>query len=267
MRWPVFVLLAGVVTQLGCNLVRNATHNLFHEPCKQLHDQHITCTPVDEARRAWEQYCGNAPSQSKEYAQGFQDGYADYLDSGGNAPSIARDRRSKFSTPSGQMQVQEYMMGMKAGLEAGMISGRKQFHTVPVLLPNAQSDTRLNVQQKSKNETAIASPQSQQLPEPRKYDDTIGLTVPSRPVVSGIPQLNPAPVSTEFSPSIPDEKQPIAPEPPRLTLPKINRSEPLPYDPPTQIMKPIAGPSGIVVPPVAAPMRPTVPLRLPGDRE
>jgi len=273
MRWPLFVLLASVVSQLGCNLVRNATHNLLNEPRQHFDDQHVARATRSEAKSAWEQYCAIAPSQSEDFVQGFQDGYADYLDSGGNAqpPAVPplRYRRSKFSTPSGHMQVQEYMAGIKAGLEAGMLSGRRQFLTVPVLLPNAQTETRLNVQQKSKNETSIASPNphSQQLPQPRKYDESIGLTVPTRPVISGIPQLNPAPTSPELSPSIPEVTQPIATEPPRLVLPDAQRQEPLPSEPPTQIMKPIAGPSGIVVPPRDAPMRPPVPLRLPGEPE
>jgi hypothetical protein len=76
---------------------------------------------------------------SAEYADGFVDGYANYLDKGGtgDAPALPPRRywRTHYRTPEGRLAVEDYFAGYRAGAAAAIASGFRVTATVATSLP------------------------------------------------------------------------------------------------------------------------------------
>lgn len=76
---------------------------------------------------------------SRDFADGFVDGYARYLDKGGdgNPPPLPPRRywRVHCRTPEGKQVVEEYFAGFRAGSAAAIASGFRSVDTVATSLP------------------------------------------------------------------------------------------------------------------------------------
>ena len=77
-----------------------------------------------------------------EFRDGFLDGYADYLDRGGDgqppaAPPARYATNPKYLSPEGHTLIRQYFLGFRYGAEVAIASGRRHYFTVPVLIPDA----------------------------------------------------------------------------------------------------------------------------------
>ena len=142
MRWK-SVALAGAAWPAfaGCSTLHNV--------CKSVNDPHPVCTQCEiehelrkQARDAWQQVQCDYPRRdfTPEFRDGFLDGFVDYLDRGGNGslpavPPAKYTRQKKYFTEDGQCRIKNYFLGFKYGQEIAIATGKRQFYTVPVLLP------------------------------------------------------------------------------------------------------------------------------------
>ena len=102
-----------------------------------------TCESRPERRGTSPKASAPSTPTSSLYRDGFIDGYVDYLDRGGNGslpavPPAKYTRHKKYFTENGQCLAKEYFLGFKHGQEVAIATGRRQFLTVPVLLPQPQ---------------------------------------------------------------------------------------------------------------------------------
>jgi hypothetical protein len=143
MRWK-SVALAGAAwpALAGCNIAHYAARNLANEPKVVLTQAAIEHDLRKQARAAWQEVRGEYPrcAFTAEFRDGFIDGYVDYLDRGGNGslpavPPAKYTRHKKYYTEDGQCRVKDYFLGFKYGQEIAIATGKRQFLTVPVLLP------------------------------------------------------------------------------------------------------------------------------------
>jgi hypothetical protein len=292
MRWSISLLIGLVLAQTGCSLGRNIAHNLVNEPRERYNETRLTQRIQRDSRQAWNEYCHQFPNRTltDDFAEGFRDGYADYLQSGGTATAPAvpplRYRRTRYLSPQGHAQVHEYMNGVKAGLESAAISGRRQYLTVPVLIHDPAPEVPLNVRQLPGQVLAnTPSPRvTEPLPtlrsgEPHTSGDP-GLTPPTRPVLTELPSTPPARaysprmLTQEPDPATTDVPLPTIPTLPTTTIlgnpvvppptPDFERPQllQLPAQPkPTPALE---APPNIVVPPTLVPAeRPSTPAAEP----
>lgn len=138
------VALAGALgpTAMGCNLAYYATQTLVNEPLVVSNQVCITHDLRKQAGVVWKEVRAQYPRRAftAEFRDGFSDGYVDYLDRGGNGsipatPPVKYTRHKKYFTENGQCLVKDYFLGFKYGQEIAIATGKRQFLTVPVLLP------------------------------------------------------------------------------------------------------------------------------------
>jgi hypothetical protein len=212
MRWGTLLMATGMLAQTGCLLTRNVAHNLANESVEQWDERKLSRQLRGEARAAWEAYrVQSGGALTSDFADGFRDGYADYLESGGNGcpPAVPplRYRRSGYLSPEGHAQIREYFAGFKTGLDSAAASGRRQFLTVPTLL----SDSAAPGTPPGTQIPAAGAPLrvGEQLPSPRRMDPTTGLPIPERPLAEP-PPTPPLPRPDK----LPDPPPPKLPDPP-----------------------------------------------------
>ncbi|MBA4062923.1 MAG: hypothetical protein C0501_04290 [Isosphaera sp.] len=146
MRWKK-VALAGALgpAAAGCHLAgltaRHPAHDPPAAPAGLAHDLRA------DARAAWREVRAEYPRRafSAEFRDGFLDGYVDYLDRGGDGvlpavPPARYTQHKKYFTPDGQCLVKEYFLGFKYGQDVAVATGKRQYLTVPVLLPQHPAD-------------------------------------------------------------------------------------------------------------------------------
>lgn len=244
MRWGILLLVAGTLSQTGCLLARNVAHNLANESAEHLDERKLSRQLRAEARDGWAAFCQQSGgSFSIDFADGFRDGYADYLESGGNGspPAVPplRYRRSAYLNPEGHARIRDYFAGFKTGVDAAAESGRRHFLTVPVLVSDdAPPVPPPGIQVPSPDAPLRAG---EQLPAPRRMDATTGLPIPDRPSVEPLPPPLPVPKVPEPPPA-PQSK--TAPEPAVTPVaaaakappewPAFHRRTPPPVEPPVR---------------------------------
>lgn len=221
MRWRTPLAAAGLmalsVAQTGCQLARSVAHNLANESAEQWDQRRLSRQLRAEARNAWAAYRGRGGTYlSADFADGFQDGYADYLESGGNGtpPAVppARYRRREFLNPEGHARVRDYFAGFQVGIEDAAASGRRPFLTVPVLLADPAAPAALpGIQVPTTTMRA-----GEQLPAPRGMEPTTGLPIPDRPLAAPVAPP-PIPVPAKAAPQPEPEVKP-PPVPVRTTI-------------------------------------------------
>ncbi len=133
------LLLTIGCTASGCSLIENAAHTLVIEPI------HF-CTHSDRcfshhrhqrmAETAWLRIEQANPSESfsPDYAYGFRDGFADYLDAGpGNIPALPPRRywKGSYQSPTGHQAILDWYDGFAHGARVAAASGYRQFVTLP----------------------------------------------------------------------------------------------------------------------------------------
>jgi len=258
MRWKT-VALAGAFgpAVLGCNLARNAARTLINEP-QVVHTQNGIEHELRRAgRAAWAEVREEYPRKAftAEFRDGFLDGYVDYLDRGGNGslpavPPSKYTRNKKYFTEDGQCLLKDYFLGFKYGQEIAIATNKRQFLTVPVLIPQQASGPA---------EFTLASGNTHPVPVPA-YPPGLGQPTPVTP---GNVLPNPKPIPKPGS----DDPPPKLGTPP-LTVPgNPARLPPAPMPvlpiPPAPTPPGVNPPPVMVVPTISTAPKPTATPKLP----
>ncbi len=278
MRWKPVLLLGPLVPVSGCNLFQLASYNLINEPVTRHDERKLDRRLADESRATFQEVCRQFQGRTftPEFADGFTDGYVDYLQHGGVPTPVAvppvRYRRSNYMTPHGHALVRDYLAGFGYGAEVALATGQRQFLTVPVLLPEPAPDVPLAV-------TRLPAPPDTSADGPKPaplIPDPVGPMKPA-PEVPADPPPVPRPLGTPdpakpADGAIPAVPPPNLPEPPADPLPVPSGTPPtgLPIIPKTEIpinigVRPTAGtaPRLPVMPPVTLPSPADWPVRPP----
>jgi hypothetical protein len=158
-----------------------------------------------DAREAWRAVRAEYPRRcfTAEFHDGFLDGYSDHLDRGGDGtppatPPLRYTRHARYFTPEGHVLLKDYFLGFRYGAEVAAATGRRQFLTVPVLVPDG-------------GPTEVV--------EPVAAAPTSDAPVP-RPAPAAVPQPPPVPTPQPLPPP-PQTAAPPAPQPsrPPVTVP------------------------------------------------
>lgn len=133
--------LALTAVHAGCTWQNYALENIWYEP-KEVHAQNHNEDHYRRiGRRRFEeiQTVAGCPAYSDAYAEGFEDGFADYVFAGGNGEPPAmiprKYRQSKFDNPAGAAAIQEWIAGFRHGAQEGMASGLRVLVLRPVPRP------------------------------------------------------------------------------------------------------------------------------------
>ena len=205
MRWMAVVCAAGLAPLAGCNLAYYAGHNLANEPVMRYDECKLDARLRAEAEACWREVCLQYPARSftAEFADGFVEGYIDYLDSGGTPqpPAVPplRYRRSQYLTPQGHARARDYLTGFKYGSEVACATGRRQFLTVPVVLHEPRPEPPLNITR---------------IPPPPAVDAELPVTPgPAAPIPAPRPADlgNPVPPKSDAKPVLPPLEVPKPP--------------------------------------------------------
>jgi len=258
MRWKT-VALAGALgtTATGCNIIHDAAHTLINEPLV-VHNQHsITHDLRKQANAAWKEVRSQYPRRAftSEFHDGFTDGYVDFLDRGGNGsipavPPVKYTRHKKYFTENGQCLVKDYFLGFKYGQDIAIATGKRQFLTVPVLLPvEDDGPPAFKIQ-------PPAGSGGEALPAPTP----VKMPVPTPPP-SPTPVPTPAPTPPQFQTpeAVGSGASLNPPERPRIT---ITNTIPIPVAPvpPAPATAPVVTPAPSPPAPVRIPQVPTLKL-------
>src|SRR5438552_2037945 len=134
-------LLGLCAVSSGCDMAVITVRNLAYESALQT-DNVLTCLRNRRlANAAWGQAQGADPGHeySKDYARGFKDGFADYLDAdgcGGPPPLPPRCYwLLPYRTPPGHAASHDWFAGFQHGLAAAQASGYRRWATVPSSAP------------------------------------------------------------------------------------------------------------------------------------
>jgi len=175
MRWKTVALAGAVVPTLGgCSILENTTRNAINEPHLVTSLLSLEYDLRKQAKEAWQQVRAEYPRRAftAEFRDGFLDGYVDYLDRGGNGslpavPPAKYIRQKKYFTEEGHCLLKDYFLGFKYGQEIAIATGKRQFLTVPVLLPQEPTGPPAFQVAASPPPTASAPPRQAELPRPR----------------------------------------------------------------------------------------------------
>jgi hypothetical protein len=234
------------------------------------------------AREAWRGVADEHPRRAftAEFRDGFLDGYADYLDRGGDgqppaAPPARYAHNPKYFSPEGHALLRHYFLGFRYGAEVAIASGRRHYFTVPVLIPDTGPGSGGGEWQQEGRAVPSADlplatatpPVASAPPGPRPADP---LPAP-RKVPPGPAAGPPQPPALVGAPAPPPEPAPAKPAVPEVGPPKFLALPPLPAEvaapaprelPPPRPLTP-AGPvgTGLPLPPAEVPEAPDgVPL-------
>ena len=142
-RWTRVAWVVGLAPIFGgCHTIYHPRHDLAAEHVVAASEQQISREIHRKARDAWQEVRCQYSRKifTPEFRDGFLDGYADYLDRGGDAqppavPPLRYTQNKKYFTPEGHVLVRDYFLGFKYGTEVAVATGQRQFLTVPVLIP------------------------------------------------------------------------------------------------------------------------------------
>jgi hypothetical protein len=124
-----------------------ADRNLIQEPVRWIDECYFkkaaTATAEAAWRKLWSEECRQAPGQRypRDFAQGFVEGYVDYLDAGGSGepPRAApfRYRLQWAKNPSGVQAAQAWFAGFRYGASVAQASGVRDLILVQLSGPIA----------------------------------------------------------------------------------------------------------------------------------
>lgn len=232
----------------GCSILETAARNAVNEPQLVAMQWALESDLRRQAREAWRQVRAEYPRRAftAEFRDGFLDGFVDYLDRGGNGslpavPPAKYVRQRKYFTEEGQCLLKDYFLGFQYGQEVAIATGRRQYLTVPVLLPQpAEGPPAFRVVPRAgaADPTAAAVPSGTadgSLPPPRPVVapelgvPTVGVPAPSvRPAAP----IESTPSGSDGSPGREDRPTGTAPTGPPLPVPPAAPPPTVPSLPP-----------------------------------
>jgi hypothetical protein len=132
-------LLCFCVLHSGCNIAEYSARNLYIEIKLRATEFSDCRTNRRLARAAWNQFRKANPSlsYSASYAEGFQDGYADYLNAGGSGQPPALPPRHYWTwtcegRARGPQAAIDWFDGFRDGADAARASGQRELLLPPI---------------------------------------------------------------------------------------------------------------------------------------
>ena len=124
----------------GCALVEDGSRNICYSICSTIETHKEKKRNREWAESAWVDVCGSlAPEQrTEDYAEGFKDGYTQYLFRGGDGepPPVAPShyRHLRYQTPGGYRAIEDWFAGYRHGTAEARESGARKWITGPSAL-------------------------------------------------------------------------------------------------------------------------------------
>jgi hypothetical protein len=123
-----------------CGFLRYAAINLTETPLQAFSESRREHRNYRLAKKGWAEFAEEADhTYSHDFKDGFIDGYADYLDHGGNGDPPATPpfhyRSMKYQTPEGVEAINDWYAGWKQGASAAIASGQREVELVPLSKP------------------------------------------------------------------------------------------------------------------------------------
>lgn len=141
-RNGVLIALALAAGSAGCSSFLEATaRNLTELPVQSCDEIKLARRNRRRAEDAWAQVRESFSEQcwTPDYVAGFKDGYADYLDNGGNGEPPAtppfRYRLRPYQTPDGLRAIDEWYAGFRHGSSLALASGYRETVVIPLSSP------------------------------------------------------------------------------------------------------------------------------------
>jgi hypothetical protein len=223
-------LLGLSIALSGCALVEDASRNI-HVACATPREERQEKARNQEwAEEAWQTVCkdAGASGHSPDFAQGFKDGFAEYLFRGGNGelPLAAplRYRDVGYQNPQGYQAIQDWFEGYRLGSARAHDSGARKWITGPSPLHPESHESHVMPANEARAATLGA-------PEPeRKAWLQPPMSVPGS-ADSGTPKPAPTAPSTPTVPAVPRTLEILPSQAPRGGSPKLLEVVP---EPPTE---------------------------------
>ena len=168
-------ILGLCILSQGCGPIPLATRTLVIEPIHycfttdNILEMHRNSKLAEES---WETITNAAPGHkySPDYADGFKEGFADYLYAGGTGepPPLPPRRyfRSNYETPQGHQAIEDWFDGYRHGAAMAQQSGYRQWVTNPSSVPARVASDQ--VPPSVVPESIGVPPSEPVLPQPRK---------------------------------------------------------------------------------------------------
>jgi hypothetical protein len=124
----------------GCALLCDATSLMVFKVRESVEDCHESVRNHKWAEEAWVRVRAGTPGApySKDYAQGFKDGFAYFLFHGGTGepPALPPSgyRKVAYQTPQGYQAIEDWFAGYRHGASVARESGYRQWVTGPSAL-------------------------------------------------------------------------------------------------------------------------------------
>jgi len=141
MRGMLILVVFSLPFGSGCMLFKLALYNIANEPGLTVSNGGLHHRAVKLAEEAYAEYCVMHGGHHEEspFQVGFIQGYADYLDNGGNGapPTLppANMRRKRDQDPDGHAAIEEFYLGFSAGAAQAKASGLRQYFLIPLSTP------------------------------------------------------------------------------------------------------------------------------------
>ena len=240
MVWKSAVIVGCIAPLSGCLLYERTAHNIKNETVLLTDEVSIRSKLRTEGELIWDevssQYADN--TFSTEFVDGFLDGYVDYLDYGGKAtpPPIppSRYRNAKYLSEEGHARIRDYFAGFKYGAEVACSSGKREYLTIPVIVPTntAQPHVQLDQSQVRPRPTRpekLPKPAAIALPNPKKTDSETA-PVPKPKYAEPKDNLDKPMPMKELPKPVPGAANPILPRPEPTVPPPFQgvRVDPVP---------------------------------------
>ncbi len=199
-----FCLLGFCALSSGCGLLCNAAHNLAAETHREMDELEAFRRNRQWARSAWDAARGADPSRgySPDYADGFKDGFADYLAAGGTGepPAVPPRKywKASYGTPQGYQAIEDWFTGFRHGAAVARDGGYRRWVVLPYPFAGISNSPSATLQPEE-------APMPNRLPEPRA-DEKGGEnpnSIPTLPEVVPVPtpETVPSPPPPEGPPS------------------------------------------------------------------
>jgi len=140
MRAGPFVVLAFFLAQGGCNWFPYAVDNIFQTPAERVAECRFLKRIHSIAQKAWlEIQNGDPQAYSPDYAAGFECGFVEYVDRGGNGepPAVPPQHyeRGVLRSPEGQAKIEDWYNGYRHGAATARESGLREKVIIPIGRP------------------------------------------------------------------------------------------------------------------------------------
>jgi hypothetical protein len=151
---------------MGCSgYFRSIERNFTILPLQGFEESRLKHRNHDLAEEAWRHVTETSPNvYSSEFGDGFVDGYADYLNQGGNCdpPAVPpfRYRTLKYQTPEGVAAINQWFEGFRQGSLMAKASGLRELQLVQLSAPP------INAVEPSYNQPIALPPTPEQPPVP-----------------------------------------------------------------------------------------------------